>query len=345
MAFGVTKDSVSLNDIKSRVTEIDILSFYLSIKELPCVINSPFREDNRPSFGIYLSNKSQRVYYKDYATNDSGGLFDLLGKLWNCNYKKVLENINKDINNIDKGNVKLNTGHTITIRSNDEHHSSSDLQCKIREWKDYDIEYWSSYGISLKWLKYADVYPISHKIIIKDGHKYVFKADKLAYAYVERKEGKVSIKIYSPYNKKYKWCSNTDRSVWGLWTKIPKYGDNLIISSSVKDCLNIMCNLGIPSICLQGEGFLPKPHIMNQLKERYKNIIIFFDNDFENLNNPGHTDALKICEEYNLKMVEIPSEFKSKDPSDLYKNYGKEKYLEIMKSILKDKLWKKNGEV
>ena len=100
MAFGVTKDSVSLNDIKSRVTEIDILSFYLNIKELPCVINSPFREDNRPSFGIYLSNKSQRVYYKDYATNDSGGLFDLLGKLWKCDYRKVLENINKDINKI-----------------------------------------------------------------------------------------------------------------------------------------------------------------------------------------------------------------------------------------------------
>ena len=345
MAFGVAKDSVSLNDIKSRVTEIDILSFYLNIKELPCVINSPFREDNRPSFGIYLSNKSQRVYYKDYATNDSGGLFDLLGKLWKCDYRKVLENINKDINKIDKGTIRLNTKSSVTIRSSNEHYSTSDLQCKIREWRDYDIEYWSQYGISLKWLKYADVYPISHKIIIKNQHKYVFKADKLAYAYVERKEGKVSLKIYSPYNKKYKWCSNTDRSVWGLWTKIPKYGDNLIISSSVKDCLNIMCNLGIPSICLQGEGFLPKPHIMNQLKERYKNIIIFFDNDFENPNNPGHTDALKICEEYNLKMVEIPSEFKSKDPSDLYKNYGKEKYLEIMKSILKDKLWKKNGEV
>ena len=106
MAFGVTKDSVSLNDIKSRVTEIDILSFYLNIKELPCVINSPFREDNRPSFGIYLSNKSQRVYYKDYATNDSGGLFDLLGKLWKCDYRKVLENINKDINKIDKRDIQ-----------------------------------------------------------------------------------------------------------------------------------------------------------------------------------------------------------------------------------------------
>ena len=47
MAFGVTVDSVSLNDIKSSVTETDILSFYLNIKELPCVINSLFREDNR----------------------------------------------------------------------------------------------------------------------------------------------------------------------------------------------------------------------------------------------------------------------------------------------------------
>ena len=268
-----------------------------------------------------------------------------MGNLWKCNYKEVLERINKDITKINKGNIKVNnTTNSIIVRNNKEHNANSDLQCKVREWRNYDIEYWSQYGISLKWLKYAEVYPISHKIIIKNQHKYIFKADKLAYAYVEHKEGKVSIKIYSPYNKKYKWCSNTDRSVWSLWTKIPKYGDNLIISSSVKDCLNIMCNLGIPSICLQGEGFLPKPHIINQLKERYKNIIIFFDNDFENPNNPGHTDALKICEEYNLKMVEIPSEFKSKDPSDLYKNYGKEKYLEIMKSILKDKLWKKNGE-
>ena len=129
------------------------------------------------------------------------------------------------------------------------------------------------------------------------------------------------------------------------WRSIKGYsGYEVSNLGNVRSCLNIMCNLGIPSICLQGEGFLPKPHIMNQLKERYKNIIIFFDNDFENPNNPGHTDALKICEEYNLKMVEIPSEFKSKDPSDLYKNYGREKYLEIMKSILKDKLWKKNGD-
>ena len=87
MAFGVPKNSVSLEDIMNRVTEVDILSFYLNIKEIPCVIHSPFREDNRPSFGLYLSNNG-RIYYKDYATNENGGIFDLLGNLWKCNYKE-----------------------------------------------------------------------------------------------------------------------------------------------------------------------------------------------------------------------------------------------------------------
>lgn len=329
MAFGVTVDSVSLNDIKSRVTETDILSFYLNIKELPCVINSPFREDNKPSFGIYLSNKNQRVYYKDYATNDSGGLFDLLGKLWNCNYKKVLENINKDINNIDKGNVKLNTGHTITIRSNDEHHSSSDLQCKIREWKDYDIEYWSSYGISLKWLKYADVYPISHKIIIKDGHKYVFKADKLAYAYVERKEDKVSIKIYQPKNTKgYKWSNKHDNSVISLWTKIPEYGDKVCICSSLKDSLCLWANTGIPAICPQGESYRISNTAINELKRRFKKIYIIFDND-----KAGILDGKKLAEATGFTNLILPKFDNGKDISDAYKILGKDKWLKMMRLL------------
>ena len=48
----------------------------------------------------------------------------------------------------------------------------------------------------MKWLKYADVYPISHKIVIKDNKSYAFGADKYAYAYVEFKEGKVTLKKF-----------------------------------------------------------------------------------------------------------------------------------------------------
>ena len=283
MAFSSGKSSVSLDDILSKVTEADILSHYLGVTEVPCIINSPLRQDRRPSFGLYSSD-GIRIFYIDLATKDSGGLFDLLGKMWNCDFKEVLSKINEDISKFC-GGASIHSYTPCAVRSTSSYNKDTDLQCKVRDWRDYDIEYWASYGITLEWLKYAEVYPISHKIIIKDGHRYVFGADKYAYAYVEHKEGKVTLKIYQPFNKAgYKWSSNIDRSVWSLWTKIPEYGDNLIISSSVKDCLNIMCNFKIPSICLQGEGYLPKPHVMEELKSRYKNIIVFFDNDFTNLN-------------------------------------------------------------
>lgn len=342
MAFSSGNSSVSLEDILSKVTEADILSFYLGITEVPTIINSPLRVDKRPSFGLY-STDGKRIFYTDFSTRDRGGLFDLLGKMWGCSYKEVLTRINNDIPKFC-GSASIHPYSPCKIKSKSNYNRDSDLQCKIREWRDYDIEYWASYGISLEWLKYAEVYPISHKIIIKDGNRYVFGADKYAYAYVEHKDNKTFIKIYQPLNKKgYKWTSNIDRSVWSLWTKIPKEADNLIISSSMKDCLNISCNLHIPATCLQGEGYIPKPHIMQDLKNRYKRIIVFYDNDYTNPNNPGRKDSIALASEYNLARVEIPAEYESKDPSDLYKKYGKDRYLEIMNEILKDVLWK-NGD-
>lgn len=343
MALSSGNSSVSLEDILSKVTEADILSFYLGITEVPTIINSPLRVDKRPSFGLY-STDGKRIFYTDFSTRDRGGLFDLLGKMWGCSYKGVLTRINNDIPKFC-GSASIHPYSPCKIKGKSNYNRDSDLQCKIREWRDYDIEYWASYGISLEWLKYAEVYPISHKIIIKDGNRYVFGADKYAYAYVEHKDNKTFIKIYQPLNKNgYKWTGNIDRSVWSLWTKIPREADNLIISSSMKDCLNISCNLHIPAICLQGEGYIPKPHVMQDLKNRYKRIIVFYDNDYTNPNNPGRKDSIALASEYNLVRVEIPAKYEAKDPSDLFKKYGKDRYLEIMNEILKDVLWKKNGD-
>lgn len=345
MAVSKGESSVTLSDILEKTTEANILSFYLGITEIPCIIHSPLRKDNKPSFGLYSPN-GKRIYFVDFATKDRGGIFDLLCQMWGCSYKEVLIRINKDIPKLCSiGTPNVHKHIPCTVRSTIECKKSTDLQCKVRDWASYDVEYWESYGISLDWLKYAEVYPISHKIIIKNGNKYVFKADKYAYAYVEHKEGKVTLKVYQPFNKDgYKWSSNIDRSVWSLWTKIPKFGNNLIISSSVKDCLNIMCNLGIPAICMQGEGYKPKPQIIEELKSRYKNIILFYDNDYNNPDNPGKKDSMELSLEYNLKRVEIPVKYESKDPSDLFKKYGRDRYLEIMNEILKNLLWK-SGEV
>lgn len=347
--IGKGNTSTSIEEILTQVDETQIVAYYLHLTEIPCLICSPLRSDKHPSFGIYTPD-GKEVNYIDFSTREGGRPFNLLSQLWQISVPGVISRVLKDLEHIKRHSVSINTSIVNSTGNNKSNAPKSNLssdtllQCKIRDWRKHDIEYWKSYGITIEWLKFAEVYPISHKIVIKNGKQYVFGADKYAYAYVEHKEGKVTLKIYQPFNRfGYKWSSNIDRSVWSLWTKIPEYGDNLIISSSVKDCLNIMCNFKIPSICLQGEGYLPKPRIMEELKSRYKNIIIFFDNDFTNPDNPGHNDAVKLCKEYNLKMIEIPKEYKSKDPSDLFKKYGRDKYLEIMNEILKDVLWK-NGD-
>lgn len=325
MAFSSGKSSVSLDDIMSKVTEADILSFYLGINEVPCIIHSPLREDRRPSFGLY-STDGKRIFYTDLSTKDRGGLFDLLSNMWGVGYKEVLERINEDMSKFKIGShIKPYTPCNVVTTSS--YNSNSDLQCRVREWKNYDIEYWNSYGISLEWLKYAEVYPISHKIVIKDGHRYVFVADKYAYAYVEHKEGKVTLKIYQPFNKVgYKWSNKHDKSVISLWTKVPEYGDRICICSSMKDALCLWANTGIPAVAIQGEGYDMSDAAISELKRRYKEIYILLDND-----EAGLKDSLSLSESTGFTNLTLPKfDDKGKDISDAYQILGKDKWLEMI---------------
>lgn len=328
MAFSPGKTSVSLSDILSRVSESDILAYYLGITEIPCIINSPLRKDNRPSFGLH-SGDGKRIFYTDLSTKDKGGTFDLLGKMWGCGYIDTLERVYNDIPKFQKkANIKSSS--PCIVRTTASYSDSSDLQCKVRDWRDYDIQYWSQYGITLEWLKYAEVYPISHKIVIKDGHKYVFGADKYAYAFVEHKEGKVTLKIYQPLvaDKKRKWANKHDRSVISLWSKVPEYGEVLCVCSSLKDALCLWANAGIPSVAVQGEGYTMSSTAVSELKRRFHKVFVIFDNDAA-----GLKDGLKFSEETGFTNLVLPHFENGKDISDLYKVKGKEEWLNIIKSL------------
>lgn len=175
----------------SNLTQADIAAYYLNIKSIPSLIHSPLRRDSKPSFALYCP-KGTEVNYKDFSTGESGTIWTLLTKMWNCSVAEAAAKVYNDLGDKSYG-TKIGVGGYMTRHC--KVNSQIDLQCKVREWRDYDLEYWDSYGISLKWLKYADIYPISHKIIIKDSVSYTFGADKYAYAYVEFKEGKVTLKF------------------------------------------------------------------------------------------------------------------------------------------------------
>ena len=331
MAIGKSNPSVTLDDILSKTTEADILAYYLGVTEIPSIIHSPLRVDNKASFGLY-SRDGHRIYYIDFATKERGSTFDVLSKLWGCNYMETLAKIAYDIPKFNTKGIGINTSKQ-HLTPKISKLNNSELQCKVRDWAPHDIEYWESYGISLDWLKYAEVYPISHKIVIKDGEKYVFGADKYAYAYVEHKEGKVTLKIYQPFNKNgYKWSNKHDSSVISLWTKVPEYGEQICICSSLKDALCLWANVGVPSISIQGEGYEISNTAINELKRRYKHIYILLDND-----EVGLRDGLKLSESTGFINLVLPPFNGGKDISDLFKAKGKEEFLRIIRPLFKTK--------
>lgn len=107
MAFGTGELSITLEDILAKTTEFEILNYYFMVDELPIVINSPLREDNKPSFGLYTLD-DKKVHYYDFSTKDKGGLFDLLMKYWGESYKATLMRVWEDLPNFSNTNVKLN---------------------------------------------------------------------------------------------------------------------------------------------------------------------------------------------------------------------------------------------
>lgn len=290
---------------------------------------SPLRQDKHPSFSIYMSNGGH-IYYKDHATGERGGLLDLLCNYWNCTFNQVLDKLCTILIGNGEITIKPKQIKTLTRKEADQ---LSKVQVVVRPWRDYDYEYWASYGVEKQWLKYAEIYPISHKIITKKDPetgksvKHIFSSDKYAYCFVERKEGNLSLKIYQPFNKKgFKWCSKMDGSTIGLWTKIPEYGDRVVICSSMKDALCLSCQCHIPTLCLQGEGYNISETACKELKRRYKRVFICFDTD-----TPGRKDAEKLSRETGFTNI-VPDLGSEKDLSDYFKSLeNKEDFKQLEK--------------
>lgn len=353
MIVGKTSSNISKNEIFDKFSESQILSsVFPEITSLPCLMCSPLRQDKHPSFSIYMSNGGH-IYYKDHATGERGGLLDLLCSYWNCTFNQVLDRLCTMLIGSGDITIKPKQIKTLTRKEADQ---LTKVQVVVRPWRDYDYEYWASYGVEKQWLKYAEIYPISHKIITKKnspndkGVKHIFSAPKYSYCYVERKENNLSLKIYSPFNSKYKWCSKMDASVISLWTKVPEYGDKIIITSSTKDALCISCNLHIPAIAPQGEGYNISKTAIDELKKRYKQVFISYDGDIA-----GKNDAKKLSDVTGFPVIQCPifstpqvnnsfveklikeglvKKEKAKDWSDIYLYFGKQRFIDEFNKAL-----------
>ena len=323
------KCNVSVSELYTRVSDEDIIRYYFNVYHVPCLISSPLREDKNPSFNFYYDTKSKKVRFYDFARPDiKGDVLDLLQLYFNKPLNEVIGMVIDDLENI-KNKQAIDNDIYFNVfggQSEVKPRERCEISIKTRKAEQYDYDYWGQYGISKEWLVKGNVYPISHAAYNK--YKNFFKLDKYAYAYKEFKDGIETHKIYRPFDKKYKWSTDSNSSVWELWSLLPPTGEKLIITSSRKDALCLWANTGIPSVSLHSESTSPKPHVMQQLKERFNKIYVLYDND-----ETGQMYSDKLCKQFDTIKIDIPIEFSSKDASDLYKNHGKEVLINLITKL------------
>lgn len=325
---------LTLKNILNYTSKQEILEAFFGTNKIYGCFSSPLRKDDKPSFSI--SRKTFR--YKDHVSNETGDVFDLIRKYHNCSYPEALvracelvgikhhfsiPTFNKTFTH-EKPEIKgfISSGNFDYV----------DLNIKVRPWKQHDIDYWKQYGITMNILNLGKVFPISNYYV----NNIMYVADKYSYAFAEKKDDKVTLKVYQPFSEKRKWVNNNSSDVWELFNLLPTKGKYLIINSSRKDCLATIANTNIPSTCFQAEGILPKQHILDEVVDRFDAVFVLYDND-KKTENWGQKNALKLTA-MNPKLINIviPDKYKSKDFTDLIVEIGAKEAKKVLRQLMID---------
>lgn len=295
-------DNITLDWILSKVTEYDIYAKYIGQFKVGMIYNSPFRKDKNPSFGIYYSKRTKQLLFKDHGTGECGNVIKFVSLFTGkTEYNDILSDI------VDKLNITNNT----KLVSSKQYIQPTETVIGVvrQEFTDVDINYWKQFNISINTLKKFNVNSIKYYLcngIVKG----TYKRENPMYAYKVYN----NFKIYRPLADKYtKWRNNlTDYDIQG-YEQLPQKGDILFITKSMKD---VMClhEMGYPAVSPSSEStFLPKD-VLEQLKTRFKRIIILFDRD-----TAGIKRSRKLSRETGLEAMFINKKFKAKDVSDAVK--------------------------
>ena len=322
-----SNDYLHTEVILSKITEYDIFKHYCpNFKQVGVKFKSDLRPDNSPTVSIAKINN--RLLYKDFGNpNHTFNCFSYVMYKYSLSFMDCLKTISNDfgLNLISKvGNVPKAVTYGLNEFEGIKEKALSKIKVKTRPWTVEDKNFWIQFGVSKELLLTFGVSPIDYFWI----NNARFKCKTITYVF-NFKEG---VKIYSPLETDYKWHSNVSIDCIQGYSQLSK-GEIVILTSSLKDIMTLRV-LGYQAVALQSEMHFPSEKLIEDLASRFKNIVVFYDNDADKPVNNGQIMANKICEKYKLFNLCIPAEYKSKDISDFVKNHGLKKASNLLKTML-----------
>ena len=119
---------------------------------------------------------------------------------------------------------------------------------------------------------------------------------------------------------------------------VPKDGgDFIVVTKSMKDVMELY-EFGIPAIAPCSENLFVTDSQYNRLKEKFKHIICFYDNDWA-----GKRAMVKIRNQYPDVICVMLNKNDAKDISDYRKKFGYQKTRDLIEKTKSD-LYAKEGK-
>lgn len=328
MYFSSLEPEITKELILSKTNQESIMQYYTGMDVTSKKLHlSPFRNDHKITCSFYKS-KSDILYLHDFATNEHINCFQVVMKKYGVNYYEALRIIAKDFE-IIKGNNSNLKEKPIQIQPLKETESVR-IQVQIKNYTEEELEWWKQFGISVKTLKKFHVFSLEH-VFLNGELKFTSSSKCPIYGYYfgKDKNGVEKWKIYFPLKTEYRFLNNLSKKVLQGYHQLPKTGDLLVITKSLKDCASLY-EYNIPAVAPSSESTFCTEKQVEEFKLRFKHIIVMYDQD-----KAGKINMYKIRSKYpELDYFVIPSYLNAKDFSDLVKLYGIEKTKNMLNECL-----------
>lgn len=318
--------------ILSRFSEEQLMEYYLHIPVKKGLFRSPLRRDKQPTCSFYR-NKSGTLIFKDFATGQHLNIFDVVQSIFRCDYFESLRIIANDFgivrdNALHKNPGKINLN-PIKIKDKE----ISKIQIEVQEFTDSELKWWGRYGISKDILKRFNVYSCKH-VFLNDQLFAESQQHCPIFGYYGKKyQGLELWRCYFPKRTSFRFITNWPSKKIQGYDQLPKKGKLLVITKSMKDSM-CLYSCGITACAPNSENLFIPDKVLGDLKNRFENIVVLYDND-----RPGLYNMAKIRKEHpELTYVFIPKRYGSKDISDFYKDHGRKETLNLIKTFI---LWLK----
>lgn len=314
--------------ILSRFSEEQLMEYYLHVPVKKGLFRSPLRKDRRPTCSFYR-NGSNALIFKDFATGQHLNIFGVVQEMFHCDYFEALRIIANDMGIVRDKSLQKNSGkineHPVRMQDKE----MSKIQVEVQDFTDLELKWWGKYGITLETLKRFNVYSCKH--IFLNG-QLVAKSQQHCpiFGYYGKKYQGIELwRCYFPKRTSFRFITNWPSKKIQGYNQLPKSGKLLVITKSMKDCLS-MYSCGITAIAPCSENLFVSDNMLEDLKKRFRYIVVFYDNDL-----PGISNMKKIQKNHpELNFFFIPRHYEAKDFSDFYAKYGRKVTLEIIKDYI-----------